>query len=101
MATSTKEATAFSEFEAEMAAVRNDLAALREDLAAIARTAASVATEQKDRATEALRDKAEELTEKGEEFVHHIGQEVEARPFAAVAIAFGLGFVVGKLLDRR
>jgi ElaB/YqjD/DUF883 family membrane-anchored ribosome-binding protein len=99
MATATKDT--IGEFEAEMAAIRNDLAALREDIAAIARTAASAATEQKNRATEALRDKAEELTEKGEEMVASFGHEVEARPFAAVAIAFGLGFVLGKILDRR
>jgi ElaB/YqjD/DUF883 family membrane-anchored ribosome-binding protein len=99
MATANQDTAA--EFEAEMAAIRSDLAALREDIAAVARTAAAAAQQQKDRAVEALEGKADDLMEKGEEMIAGLGREVEARPLMSVAAAFGIGFMLGKLLDRR
>jgi ElaB/YqjD/DUF883 family membrane-anchored ribosome-binding protein len=95
MATATKERTA-DEFEAEMAAIRNDLAALRDDMAALARSAARVAVEGKDGAAEAASD----LAGKGEDLVAAVGREVAARPIAAVGIAFGVGYLFAKLRSR-
>jgi ElaB/YqjD/DUF883 family membrane-anchored ribosome-binding protein len=99
MATATKDRTA-EEFEAEMAAIRNDLAALRDDVAALAHSAARVAVEGKDSAAEAVREAASDLAGKGEDLVDAVGREVAARPIAAVGIAFGVGYLLAKLRSR-
>ena len=100
MATVTKDKTA-DEFEAEMAAIRKDLAKLRDDMASLASTAGRAAAERKDRATDMLREKAGELAAKGEDLATAVEREVKARPFAAVAIAFGIGYVFAKARRRR
>ena len=96
----TQETTA-KEFEGEMAAIRKDLAALRADIAALARTAADAASDGKAQLGEAMRDKAEEIGEMGSEIASSVGRHIEERPLASVAVAFGAGFLLGKLLERR
>jgi ElaB/YqjD/DUF883 family membrane-anchored ribosome-binding protein len=97
---STKDKTA-EEFEADMAAIRKDLASLREDVAALANTAGRVALERKDRAAEAVREKATELAQRGEDLAAAVGREVQARPLAAVAIAFGIGYLIARMRRSR
>ena len=95
----TKDKTT-DDFETELAALRKDLAALRDDVASLASAATRVAVERKDRAAEAVRDKAAELTAKGEDLAAAVGREVRQRPLAAVAIAFGVGYLFAKSRRR-
>ena len=100
MATATPKDKTADDFEADMAAIRKDLSNLRGDVASLASTAGRVAAERKDRATEAVREKAGELAAKGEDLLAAVGREVQARPIAAVAIAFGIGYVFARMRRR-
>jgi ElaB/YqjD/DUF883 family membrane-anchored ribosome-binding protein len=100
MATLATKDKSTEDFETEMAALRKDLAALRTDVAALASAATRVASDRKDRAAEAVREKAAELTAKGEDLAAAVEREVRARPIAAVAIAFGIGYVFAKSRRR-
>lgn len=95
----TKDKTT-EEFEAELAALRKDLATLRDDMGGLASAASRVAAERKDRAVDAVRDKAAELSAKGEDLIAAAGREVRQRPMAAVAIAFGIGYLFAKSRRR-
>jgi len=46
------------------------------------------------------RQRAGEAREQADEWVADLGEHIEQRPFGSVLMAFGVGFVVGKLLDR-
>jgi ElaB/YqjD/DUF883 family membrane-anchored ribosome-binding protein len=96
----TKESTA-TDLDAEMAAIRKDLAALRDDIAAIARTAVQGASNGTAQIGKTVRHKADEIVEKGSEIASSVGRHIEERPLAAVAVAFGAGFLLGKLMERR
>lgn len=94
------EDAATREFQAEMAALRNDLAALRHDLAAIAHTATRKAAQGPEFISDTVRQKAEEIGEKGADIASSVGRRIEERPLASVAVAFGVGFVLAKLMHR-
>ena len=96
----TKETTA-ADFEGEMAAIRKEIAALRDDLAATLRTGARSASNGAAQAGETVRQKADEIVEKGSEIASSLGRQIEERPLASAAVAFGAGFLLGKLLQRR
>ena len=96
----TREATA-TDFEVEMAALRKDIAALRDDFAATARDAVRAASSGKAQLGETVRHTADDIAEKGSDIASSIGRHIEERPLASVAVAFGAGFLLGKLLERR
>ena len=52
-------------------------------------------------AYETVKDQASKAREQTVRAAEAVGEEIEARPLTSVAIAFGLGFLVGKLLERR
>jgi ElaB/YqjD/DUF883 family membrane-anchored ribosome-binding protein len=89
------------DLEAEISAIRADLKALRGDVASAARAAGETAVKGKRRVAEAIGESADELRAKGTEMASVVEREIEQRPLTAVAVAFGAGFVLGKLLDRR
>ena len=80
---------------------RRDFAALRKDMAALMSSMGDAASTQKQRAYAAAGETAEKLKKRGAAAVHSVEGEIEARPLTSVAVAFGVGFVLGKLLDRR
>lgn len=97
--------------ESDMEQVRADLAQLREDMAAVAesvvalgrgrvRRARDRATEAKDEGLDRLRDLLVDLRERGEAVEGRVESEIQDRPWTSVLAAFGLGFVLGKLMDR-
>ncbi len=83
----------------DIARLRSDLEQIRRDLAAIGGTVKelSAVKGQEARArAEALRERALRRASAAEE---RLGQEINERPLASVLTAFGIGFVIGKLLD--
>jgi ElaB/YqjD/DUF883 family membrane-anchored ribosome-binding protein len=87
------------EFSKDVEKLKGDIEALRKDVATIARAlkdlGVSKGREAYDRA-EALGERARKRASDAEERISH---EIEERPFASVLTAFGVGFVIGKLLD--
>lgn len=52
-------------------------------------------------AVEQLKGRMHELTDKGGEYVGTVGKKVEDNPIQSALIAFGVGFILAKLLSRR
>ena len=53
-----------------------------------------------DRAGEVWDDATNEASRRGREGVAALEHQIDERPFLSVLVAFGIGVVVGKLLDR-
>ena len=91
-------------YDAEVQAIKADIAGLRKDLQTLIKT---VADDQKAHGKETL-DKARaevnrlagEARAKGREGISAIENQIEERPFTSVIMAFGIGLILGKLLDR-
>jgi ElaB/YqjD/DUF883 family membrane-anchored ribosome-binding protein len=97
--------------DAELTALKGDLADLRKDLQSLVKT---FKDEQKAVGKEALgrlqdgahQAKAElgrlagEAGARGRESIHALETHIEERPFTSVLAAFGIGLILGKLLDR-
>jgi ElaB/YqjD/DUF883 family membrane-anchored ribosome-binding protein len=58
----------------------------------------------KDHASDAmdtLKDQISHLREKGTDQVQAVGKKIEDNPITATAIAFGVGFILAKILSRK
>ncbi len=109
--------------EKDMDALKTDIAALREHIASLAASVkklaeeksgdASPAAEQEDLKGEGgafgeqwhirwtdFQQKFEEVRDRGEKAVKELAVEIERHPFGSIAAAFGIGFIIAKLLDR-
>jgi len=53
-----------------------------------------------DRAGEVWDDATNEASRRGREGVAAVEQQIEERPFISVLVAFGIGLVIGKLINR-
>ncbi len=101
MDTKTKTATTGN---ADLDAVRDDLAALRQDFADLIghlkNGGGNFAHEAADRLREKTDTLYEELNERGRRSAEAMRHQVEERPLTAIALAFALGFIGGRLLSR-
>ena len=52
------------------------------------------------RAGEVWDDAANEASRRGREGIAAVEQQIEERPFISVLVAFGIGLVIGKLINR-
>lgn len=100
------------EAHAEIETLKAELARLREDFAGVAaalRDAGMAETENMRENTseflsnlkEHLGHALDEAKEKGKRSMEVVENQVSEHPFASLLIAFGVGFVLGKLLDRK
>jgi ElaB/YqjD/DUF883 family membrane-anchored ribosome-binding protein len=89
----------------ELAKVRADIAALAKDLRDLGLVAAGTAQRAAEAEGERLKtnidDTLEELRRRGEKTLHDAKASVEERPIFAVLVALVVGFVLGRMLDRR
>jgi ElaB/YqjD/DUF883 family membrane-anchored ribosome-binding protein len=89
----------------EINQLKSDMAGLREDMASLVDTMKEAGMEKGrqyyDSAYERARHAGEAVSERAREAYSGFGKEVEDHPMASVLTAFGTGFVVGMLLDRR
>jgi ElaB/YqjD/DUF883 family membrane-anchored ribosome-binding protein len=104
-------AAAERSLDKEFDALRADMEALRKDLAALLGAVGDAASDElksrggraraaATRARAALGEAAEEAERRGTESLASLEQRIEERPLASVLIAFGVGLLVGKLLER-
>jgi ElaB/YqjD/DUF883 family membrane-anchored ribosome-binding protein len=88
----------------DVAALRKDFAVLAEHMKALAGASASDAkhglAERGARLREATQEAAEAAKQRGQAGVAAVEHQVQMHPLAAVAIAFGAGMVVSRLLSR-
>lgn len=90
MATNTNE---IQELKAELASLKSDMADIGDTLAKLARSTANEGRERVKEAASYSRDQAKQTLGAFE-------KEVEERPMMSLAVALGIGFVLGKLIDR-
>ncbi len=109
--------------EKDMDALKKDVAALREHIASLAASVKKSAAEKSRDATSAaeghdskgegsssgepwhigwtdFQQKFEEARDRGEKAVKELAAEIERHPLGSIAAAFGIGFIIAKLLDR-
>jgi ElaB/YqjD/DUF883 family membrane-anchored ribosome-binding protein len=91
-------------YDDEIKALKDDLAGLRKDMQTLVKT---VGEDARNRGRETVsKAKAEagryadEAVTRGKEGMAAIESHIEDRPFTSVLMAFGIGLVIGKLLDR-
>lgn len=81
-------------YEQEFDAVKNDLSALRADLKSLM---ASLGTNARD----SLGDAYQSARQFGSEKVQVAEDQITKNPLASVAVAFGVGLLVGRLLNGK
>ncbi|HUL09715.1 MAG TPA: hypothetical protein VLV76_25520 [Candidatus Acidoferrum sp.] len=89
----------------EVARLRADIAALAKDLRSLGTAAAGAAEQAAQSGGERLKTDLDEaiaaLRRRAEETLRDAKAGVEERPLFAVLIALAIGFILGKVLDRR
>ncbi len=85
----------------EIDQLKNDLRTLREDFSKLGKDVVSATRHGAESATDAARDAWDVTKEHGVKAKHDVEHTIEKHPLAAVAIALGVGVVIGKILDRR
>ncbi len=89
----------------ELAKVRADIAALAKDLRGLGLAAAGTAQRAAETEGERVRTNMDEaisdFRRQGEETLRGAKASIEERPLFAVLIALALGFILGRVLERR
>ncbi len=85
----------------ETANLRDDLDALRKDVSKLTDDVRGIASERVSAARDRARDTAYRARDRGEAVASEVGHRIEERPLTSVAVAFGVGMLIGRLLDRR
>jgi len=84
----------------ELQELKEEFATLREELAGIGKTVSSLAHSAGDEGRERLHAAAERSRQHARETWGAFEQEIGERPMTSIAVALGIGFILGKLLDR-
>jgi ElaB/YqjD/DUF883 family membrane-anchored ribosome-binding protein len=84
----------------EIENLQRDLQALRQDVSSLTDSLKKMSAERVNAGLDSARASGEKFRQQAEEATRNLEQEIEARPFTSVLAAFGVGFIVGKLLDR-
>lgn len=94
-----------NEVDKELDQLKSDVATLREDMSTLIQTMKQAGMEEGreayDRVQARARQTGEDARRRANEAYGIVGREVEERPLTSILAAFGTGFVVGMLLDRR
>lgn len=90
---------------ADMDTLRADVKKLTEQLSRTAKAGATAASAEAEAELTRLRGELDRLYQRakdgGAASLESIEQTVERHPFTSLAAAFGIGLLLGKLLDRR
>lgn len=84
--------------------LQNDLKTLKADFAKLAgllgEQAQSSIQDTAQQAKASVQDAAQQAKDKASESAEELQEQIRDNPFASVMIALGVGFILGKLLDR-
>lgn len=81
--------------------LQEQLDALRKDFAEVTSTLKNLTTEYAHQSQEKVKATAQQAQQQAKESIARAQGEVEAHPYASMAVAFGIGLVIGKVLDRK
>jgi len=86
--------------EHDITQLKQDVASLKADLSSIANSLKKEAGERARHGYERVREAGEHAADYARSGAHAVEHQIEERPMVSVLSAFGIGFVIGKLLDR-
>lgn len=87
--------------EQDISQLKDDMAKLKADLASIASTLKKEAGDRARHGYDRVREAGEHAADYARSGAHAVEHQIEERPLVSVLSAFGIGFVIGKLLDRH
>lgn len=90
-----------TELNKDMENLRGDIDDLRADLSAVAATLKNLGMEQGREAVDKAKEVRDKTRRQASAAQAKLEEEIEARPLTSVLGAFGIGFVIGRMLDRR
>lgn len=82
-------------------ALRDDVDKLKADIAALSETLGKYANATGQDAMRGVRHAREAAQARAQETVHTVEQQITAHPLPSLLVAFGVGLLIGKLMDRR
>jgi ElaB/YqjD/DUF883 family membrane-anchored ribosome-binding protein len=85
----------------EVAKLRKDMDQLRSDISTLTATFKELGVQKGREAVARARKTGDALREEANAWRSRADHEIEQRPFTSVLMSFGIGFLVGMLLDRR
>jgi len=97
MATSNANSNA----EADYDKLKEDLSAVRADLASLTESLSAMAKAQGHEGVEALQGAAKQAQAQARNTADSVGQHIAERPLSSVLVAFGVGLLLGRLLNRQ
>lgn len=80
--------------------LQKQLNALREDFASLTNTLKDMSSDYAQHGQARVKDAADKVQQQARDSYGRVQSEVESHPMSSVAIAFGIGLVLGKILDR-
>ncbi|TVS10354.1 MAG: DUF883 family protein [Wenzhouxiangella sp.] len=86
--------------EKDIKELKQEYASLKSDLAEMSETLSSLARDGVAEGRERVRGAARQSRKQAEEAWDAMESEIEERPITSLAIALGIGFVLGKVLSR-
>lgn len=86
--------------EKELQELRDEFKQLKDELSGIGSTVRQLAHSASDEGRDRLRSAADQTRQQARETWSSFEQEIEERPMTSIAVALGIGFILGKLLDR-
>jgi ElaB/YqjD/DUF883 family membrane-anchored ribosome-binding protein len=90
--------------EGEFGAVKDDLAKLRSDIANLSAALKDLTSETVQERLDSLRGGIDRLTDdakvQSREILDDLTDHIEEKPLTSILIAFGVGILLGRLLDR-
>lgn len=84
----------------ELQELRDEFKQLKEELSGIGKTVRQLAHTATDEGRDRLRSAADQTRQQARETWSAFEHEIEERPMTSIAVALGIGFILGKLLDR-
>jgi ElaB/YqjD/DUF883 family membrane-anchored ribosome-binding protein len=93
-----------AKIDGDLDTVREDLAKLREDVANLATSLKGATSEALHEQIDAVRERIDRLSgearQQSRRTLDDLTDKIEERPLASILVAFGVGILIGRLLDR-
>ena len=93
------------DLKSDMDSIRSDIDTLRKDVSAVLSRIKGTATNRAETELQALQKQinriAGDVQASGREGMRALEERIEERPLVSLALAFAVGLVIGRLLDRR
>lgn len=99
-AAGAREAAAEAQAHRDMDRLKADLDSLRRDLASLSGTLREVAVARGEQGAAVLRDYADHARGQAQEYFAEAERTVARNPLLSVAAAFGVGYLLARLMDR-